>query len=177
MNRDIRFQTKTAWMPACALCINWSVLQLCPWLELGVFARAAAWLAGACAGSPVATCADGWKFWFHGLPMLVTTTCSATDYFLLLTALLGWQLARAGVSTLRGLTAACLLAVPVTITVNALRLITLAVAHRWLIPLAPDTYEHFLHLLFGLAVFLPALVAINALLELRHDRITTHTVS
>jgi hypothetical protein len=54
----------------------------------------------------------------------------------------------------------------VALLINALRIICLVQAHRWIIPLLPDHYFAFAHMLIGVAVFLPALIALNALLEL-----------
>ena len=54
---------------------------------------------------------------------------------------------------------------PLTLFVNALRVVTVTAAHRWLIPLLPSAYDAFLHLLTGVAIFLPALIALNLLLE------------
>ncbi|MFH1499025.1 MAG: archaeosortase/exosortase family protein [Verrucomicrobiota bacterium] len=157
--------------------INAAALRVFPQIETGLFVRAAAWLAGVVTGSPVEAADGGWVFHFHGLPMLVSAACSASDYWLLVTALLGWQLARVSDSPIRAGLAACLLAAPVAIAVNVARLATLAVAHRWLIPLAPDTYANVLHLLLGVSVFLPALIALNALLDHRHARLQSRAVS
>jgi exosortase/archaeosortase family protein len=65
----------------------------------------------------------------------------------------------AGVAALAG-------AVPVTLFINGLRLIAVAHAHRWVIPRMPEAYGAFLHMLTGVAVFLPALIALNLIFEI-----------
>jgi exosortase/archaeosortase family protein len=56
--------------------------------------------------------------------------------------------------------------VPVTLFVNALRIVAVAHAHHWVISRLPASYDAFLHLLTGASVFLPALIALNLVLEL-----------
>jgi exosortase/archaeosortase family protein len=80
-----------------------------------------------------------------GQPLLVTTACSAGDFFLM--------------------TAALVAAVPLTLFINALRLIVVAHAHDWVIPRMPEAYGAFLHMLTGAAVFLPALITLNLIFE------------
>lgn len=95
---------------------------------------------------------------------MVTEACSATDFYLMTTALLGWHLA----TRLRwplALAGAVAAAIPITVLVNALRIIAVAQAHRWVIPRMPDAYENFLHMLTGAAVFLPALIVLNLVFE------------
>lgn len=170
MNDAKRLSARTVWVPATAALINGAALQAFPGLESGVFVRVSAWLAGILTASPVEATTAGWVFQFHGLPMLVSAACSATDYWLIVTALLAWQFGRGQTGAARAILAACLLSAPVAIAVNVARLTSLAVAHRWLIPLAPEAYANVLHLMLGIAVFLPALIALNALLEHRHAR-------
>jgi exosortase/archaeosortase family protein len=95
----------------------------------------------------------------------VTAACSATDYYLMVVALITWQRTRHGQSALPALLVGLVAALPLTLFVNALRVITVTAAHRWFIPLLPATYGAFLHLVTGVAVFLPALIALNLLLE------------
>ncbi|MBK8478877.1 MAG: exosortase/archaeosortase family protein [Opitutaceae bacterium] len=141
------------------------LLFLFPRLELGLFARGAAQLASLATGSPMLRAAAGWLLPSAQTPILVTTACSGADYFLIVAALLGWQLARRGRAVLRAALVGCALSLPFAITVNALRLTTLAQMHRWFIPLLPDVYAPFLHLLTGVAVFLPSLIALHLLIE------------
>lgn len=140
-------------------------LHLFPEVGLAVFARGAAQLAGLYAGAVVTPIADGWHLTIADLPIGVTAACSATDFFLMLAALLAWQLARRGLPLGLVVTASLLAAVPLAILVNALRVIAVAQAHRWFIPLLPDSWAAFAHLLTGAAIFLPALILISLALE------------
>lgn len=138
--------------------------QLVPWLEVGVFVAGAARLAGFLSGVPVAAGEDGWLLGFAEQPLRVTAACSATDFYLMTTAVLGWHLAM----RLRGslaLVCAAAGAIPITLLVNALRLIAVAQAHGWVIPRLPAAYESFLHMLTGAAVFMPALIVLNLIFE------------
>lgn len=144
------------------------LLKLVPGLEGEVFVAGAAWLTGVISGTPVEGGAEGWRLAFAGQPLLVTEACSATDFFLMVAALLGWH----GALRMRrsawwpvAVLAALVAAVPLTLFVNALRLVAVAHAHRWVIPRVPEAYEAFLHLLTGAVVFLPALIALNLALE------------
>jgi exosortase/archaeosortase family protein len=56
-------------------------------------------------------------------------------------------------------------AVPVALAINALRIVAVAQLHRWILPRLPETYGPFLHMLTGVAVFLPAFILANLLLE------------
>jgi exosortase/archaeosortase family protein len=136
-----------------------------PALELGLFAHTAARIAGLLCGSPVLPVADGWQLPAAPTPVLVTSACSGADYFLIVAALLGWRLARGRCAPWRAAALALAAALPLAIAVNALRIAALAQVHRWVIPLWPDSYANFLHLLTGVAVFLPALIALHLLLE------------
>jgi exosortase/archaeosortase family protein len=144
------------------------LLKLLPSLELALFARGAAQLAGLFTGAPVQRIAEGWLLFQPEFPVVVTVACSATDYFLIVAALIGWQIARRGqhsafavLAVLTGL----LVALPLSIAINALRIVAVSAAHRWFTPLLPAAYSSFLHLLTGAAIFLPALIALNLALE------------
>lgn len=144
------------------------LLKTVPWLEADIFIAGAARLAGLVSGAAVERAADGWTLAFAGQPLLVTAACSATDFFLMTAALLGWHAARrVDRPALFPVAAAgaLLAAVPLTLAVNALRLVAVAHAHRWVIPRLPAACDAFLHMLTGVAVFLPALIALNLLLE------------
>jgi exosortase/archaeosortase family protein len=143
------------------------VLFFVPTLEIELFARGAAQLAGFLGGSPVLRDEAGWMLPSGELPVLVTAACSGADFFLIVAALVGWQLARRGVRPAGAIVAGLAAAVPVAIYVNALRIVAVAQAHRWVIPRLPDAYGAFTHMLTGVAVFLPALIALNVLLEIR----------
>ena len=149
---------------AAALC-GGLLLKLIPALELALFARGAAELAGLFTGTPVVPINAGWLLPSPALPVAVTAACSATDFFLMVAALVSWQLARHGQHPVRATLAGLGAALPLAIFLNALRIVAVSAAHRWFIPLLPDAYGSFLHLLTGAAVFLPALIALNLLLE------------
>jgi hypothetical protein len=99
----------------------------------------------------------------------VTTACSAGDFFLMTAALLGWHGAKAVAGRPAWLpaagAAALVAAVPLTLFINALRLIVVAHAHGWVIPRMPEAYGAFSHMLTGAAVFLPALITMNLIFE------------
>ena len=141
------------------------LLVLFPPLELELFARGAAQLAGLLSGAPVLRSAEGWLLPSANLPVLVTSACSGADYFLIVAVLLGWHLSRRGRALPRAVLCGTVFACPLAIAVNALRIATLAQMHRWFIPLLPVSYAPFLHMLTGVAVFLPALIALHLLLE------------
>jgi len=144
------------------------LLKTVPWMEPDIFIAGAARLAGWVSGAAAERAPDGWTLAFAGQPLLVTAACSATDFFLMTAALLGWHGARRVDRPALlpvAAAAALVMAVPVTLAVNALRLVAVAHAHRWVIPRLPPAYDAFLHQLTGVAVFLPALIALNLLLE------------
>ena len=100
-----------------------------------------------------------------GAPVTVTLACSATDYFLIVASLVGFQAARARVNPFIAASAGLAVAVPLTLLVNAIRIITVAHAHPWFISRLPAAYEAFLHMTVGAAVFLPSLILLNLCLE------------
>jgi exosortase/archaeosortase family protein len=141
------------------------LLHLFPSLELACFARGAAQLAGLFTGMPVEPMAGGWLLPYADLPVGVTAACSATDFFLMLAALIAWQLARRGHHPGRVVAASFVIAAPLTIFLNSLRVVTVTQAHRWFIPLLPASYGPLLHLLAGAAIFLPSLILVSLCLE------------
>lgn len=143
------------------------ILHLLPALELGVFARGAARIAGCLAGTAVQPSAEGWLLSGTAVPVAVTAACSATDFYLMLVTLIAWQLGRRSRPVWFALPAALLAALPLDLLVNALRIVAVAAAHRWLIPRLPDAYGPFLHMLTGAVIFLTSLMLLNLLLE-RH---------
>jgi exosortase/archaeosortase family protein len=133
-----------------------------------MFVGGAARLAGGLAGVPAMRADEGWELWLSSQPLLVTSACAATDFFLITAALFGWHFARrtGGAASFAIAAAGALVAAaPTTLAVNALRLIAVAHAHRWVIPRLPAAYDSFLHMLTGVAVFLPALIALNLILD------------
>ncbi|MFT3782260.1 MAG: archaeosortase/exosortase family protein [Nibricoccus sp.] len=216
-------------LTASAALLVGSGLAFWPRADVEVFGRGAARLAGVLLGCPVVRIESGW--WLSANPpSVVSAACSGTTFFMMLSALVGWRLARifrpsgdegAGPSTRwarRGVaiessrksksprrfeelrpcsgvssylkeiagaaTTVCLWRVVVgvlgalvlAITANGLRVAAVVQAHRWVIPHFPDQYRGALHLATGLAVFLPALVGVNLLLEkYGRTRSTLHT--
>lgn len=141
------------------------LLRWWPGLELKCFAGGAARLAGLLTGSPVLRVDQRWELPATDVPVAVTAACGATDFFLMVAALISWQLARRGSSLTLAVSSGLVAALPLAISINALRIVAVAQAHRWVIPLLPDSYEPFLHMLTGVAVFLPSLIALNLLFE------------
>lgn len=153
--------------------LAWIVgFQIFPGLKLEVFARVTAMLAALFLGGSAARTDTGWMLPHVSVPCVVTTDCSAADYTLLAAALIAWRAARSGRHIGMAVLLGSAFSGPFAIGVNALRVTVVTQAHRWAIPLAPESYGHFLHLLIGAAVFLPCLIALNALLHAyeRHAR-------
>lgn len=140
--------------------------KIFPSLELEVFAHAAAQLVGLLSGAPVFRAAEGWTVFLVNSPVVVTAACSATDYFLIVAGLIGFQAARRRLNLPAAASIGLAAALPVTIFVNAARIVTVAYAHPWIISRLPATYESFLHMLAGAVVFLPSLIVLNLLLEI-----------
>lgn len=140
------------------------MLACFPRLETELFAGGAARLASWFSGVAAVRLDEGWALAFSGQPVIVTTACNATDFFLMTAALLGWHCARR-MRLPVAVVAALGAAVPLTLFINALRIVAVAQAHRWIIPRMPAAYGSFLHMLTGVAVFLPALIALNLILE------------
>ena len=141
------------------------VLRFFPALELALFARGTAQLASLFTGTPLLRAADGWQLPSPDLPVVVTAACSATDFFLMVAALIAWQFARRGKPPALTVLVALLTALPLAIVINSLRIVAVTQAHRWFIPLLPEAYAPFAHMLTGAAVFLPSLITLNLLLE------------
>lgn len=136
-----------------------------------VFVGGAARLVSLWSGTARLPTAEGWALPLTSTPVIVTAACSATDFYVMVATLLSWHLARrwprdGGAAA--AVASALIIALPLTLLVNALRIIAVAAAHRWVIPRLPPAYDAFLHLLTGAAVFLPALILLNLTLESLH---------
>lgn len=140
-------------------------LSLFPILKADLFATGAARVAAGLLGTGLVEAGGVPTLRLGELAVAVVPACSGTDFFGMVAALLGWRLAadkrRIAPAVLLGVA----LALPVTLLVNGLRIAAVAQAHRWLIPLLPERYGAFAHLVMGVAIFLPALTALNLGLE------------
>lgn len=146
-----------------------SLPHVWPTFEFSVLAQGAARIAALLTGSPLVQLDSGFALPAARVPVIVTTACSAADFCSIVAALVAWRMARHSRAPWLAIAAGCTAAVPLTVLVNALRITALTQAHRWVIPRFPSAYGPFLHLLIGVAVFVPALLALNFLLEL-HGR-------
>lgn len=142
-----------------------AAIHFFPQVELALFARGAATLASLFTGAPVLQAEQGWLLPLQGQPILVSQACSGTTFFTIVSAILAWHLAQRTKSLPKAASLSLLLSLPIATFINALRIVCLAQAHRWAIPLLPDTYAAFAHMLVGVAVFLPSLIALNIALE------------
>lgn len=132
--------------------------------EETIFCGGSAKIAGFLSGNPVTRIGEGWLI-AAPLTVVVTTACSGATYFVLLAGLAGWHLSRRGRKTIFRAGGAVLAALPAVLAINALRIVTVAQLHRWVLPRLPEAQGPFLHMLTGVAVFLPALILANLLLE------------
>lgn len=168
MRMPTSFPVRAGVMALGAGVVGAGVLKIVPRLVSEVFIGGAARVAGLLSGAATVRMDDGAALMIAGQPVLVTAACSATDFFLMTTAVLGWHFARGAERRAWrpvAIAGAVVAAVPLTLFVNALRIVAVAHAHRWIIPRMPDAYGSFLHMLTGAAVFLPALIVMNLLLE------------
>jgi exosortase/archaeosortase family protein len=136
-----------------------------PNAEMEWFARGTGQLAALFTGGSLERVEEGWLLGGAFEPVVVSAACSATHYYLTIVALLAWRLAPGRFSPPMVIGMAIATAVPLVFLVNALRVIVVMHAHHWVIPQLPEAYGPFLHLLAGVAVFLPALITLNLLLE------------
>jgi len=137
-----------------------------PSIERGFFSRGTAVLAGLFTGAPVIEVDAGWLLGVANSPVVITDACSATDYFMITALLIAWHLSAPGRSVVVGSLSALVLALPLTLGVNAFRIVVVSQLHHWTSSSVPSSYGHFVHLLIGVAVFLPSLIALNLLLEI-----------
>lgn len=150
--------------------LAWVVLGLFPEAEMAVFARGAASLAALLTGSPVDRAEEGWLLAGQAQPVLVSAVCSATGYFLAVVALVGWRLGQFRLPAPQAMLVAVAAGLPVTLLINALRVVVVMHAHRWVIPQFPAAYAPFLHMFAGVAIFLPALIGLNLIFEYHGNR-------
>ena len=156
----------------CALLASGSataIVYLIPQLEIQLFARGAATLAGLLSGAPVFPDASGWIMPILSQRALINGACSGTDFYLLTATLIAWHLPGYFKRPHLSIPLALLGGLIFTISVNALRILCVAHAHYWIIPNVPENYANFIHMSLGAAVFLPALILLNIAFEY-HDR-------
>ncbi|MEO6006032.1 MAG: exosortase/archaeosortase family protein [Opitutus sp.] len=173
---------RAGWIPFLADCFprSWALVSgavsagaaalfvhLCPGFEFNILAQGAARVAALVCGSSMEVSTRGFAVPEAQVPVIVTAACSAADYFCIMAALVTWQLARRAPRAWVMIPVGLAAAVPLTIIVNALRILSVAHAHRWIIPHFPAAYSSFLHLTAGVAVFLPSLIALQFLFS-RH---------
>jgi exosortase/archaeosortase family protein len=153
-----------------AAAIGALVLSVTPQLRTELFAAGAAQIAASLLGADVVRGEATWLIELSDRTVAVTGACSGTDFFLMVAALLGWRLTREDRSFVRTVLTGLALALPVTLLVNAMRVVAVAQAHRWVIPLLPERHGAFAHMATGAAVFLPSLIVLNLVLELYAKR-------
>ena len=136
-----------------------------PSVELQVFAQGAAKIASLFSGAPLVEGESGWLLPLSHQTILISEACSGATFFIITSTLLCWHIARRTEHHIATLVIALSSALALAIFINALRIICLVQAHRWFIPHLPENYTSFAHMLIGIAVFLPSLIALNALLE------------
>jgi exosortase/archaeosortase family protein len=146
------------------------LVQSVPPVRIDLFAAGAAKLAAMLLGAGVERTNGAWVIAFGDRSVAVTAACSGTDFFLMVCVLVGWRLLGHEKSFARAVFASLALALPITLLVNALRVVAVAQAHRWVIPLLPERHAAFAHMFTGVAVFLPSLIALNSVLEMYAKR-------
>ena len=100
-----------------AMLMGTVILQQFPALELSLFAAGAARLTGFLTGMPVGRIAEGWLLTSSSSVIAVTAACSATDYYLMVVALLTWQRVRQGQTAFAALLVGFFAALPLTVPV------------------------------------------------------------
>lgn len=136
-----------------------------PSVELQIFAQGAARIASLFTGAPILESEAGWLLPLSHRTILISEACSGATFFIITCTLLCWHISRRTGRPIAIIIMAFSSALALAIFINALRIICLVQAHRWLIPRLPDNYAGFAHMLIGIAIFLPSLIALNALFE------------
>jgi exosortase/archaeosortase family protein len=150
---------------AMAGAISGGILMCWPAIQSAIFCHGASAFAGLLSGLPAIRVENGWLL-PAALPMVVTNACSGTTYFILLTALLGWHIGNRNRFVPIAAAVAIASALPLSIGINGFRIAVLVQVHRCLIPRFPESFAPFLHLLSGVAIFLPALIIVNLVCEI-----------
>lgn len=168
MNHDVRYH----WLAPCAfataaLAAAQAAAAAVPSLRDAWFARPTAWLAGLHFGADGAALRDGFLLSRPGEePLLVTTACSGYDFFSLLVAMvvlaLSARIGRAGPGPWLG---ALVAAYAVAIVSNAARVVSVAHVDALAQVFLPSMLADSVHRAAGMAVFLPVLMFVYALVE------------
>jgi exosortase/archaeosortase family protein len=152
--------------------VPWSALRIWPDLDVNVLARASAQFAALFMGCPVVRDELGWTLITAPVSSTVSAACSGADFLVVAAVVLAWRLASHGCGFASTFILTTLLAGPFSVLVNGTRIVAVTQMHRWVIPLFPSSCSAFLHLVTGVAVFLPALILLHATLPnlpaLRH---------
>ena len=164
---DLRLPTVRAiWAGSATLAVGWLLLSAFPSSEIDVFSAGAARVTGIVTGLPTFRVEQGWMLPLAGpWPVVVSPACSASHYFLMISALLSSHLARRGSSLMLAVAMGLMVGFPLTLLVNALRILSVIQVYRWIVPHVLARRVPFLHTLTGVAVFLPCLISVNFLLE------------
>ena len=154
--------------------IPWIALHIWQDLDMEVLARASAQIAALFMGCPIAHDPLGWTLMTTPVSSTVSAACSGADFVGLSAMVFAWHLAWRGWHFIIVVGTAVSLTGPFSILVNAVRIVAVIQMHRWVIPLFPPSCSAFLHLVTGVAVFLPALIFLHATLPgFDHSRRST----
>ena len=170
ISRRIASGVRAPAVGAAAVGLGTLLLHFAPALQLEFFAAAAARAASVLTGAPFVRVDAGWMLAVANQPIVVSAACSGTGYYLMVAALLGWRWLGREKRFVPAVAVSLAGALPLAIVVNALRVVAVAQAHRWIIPRLPASHEAFAHMLTGAAVFLPSLIALNLVFEFYGNR-------
>jgi len=160
------FDVRAIWAGVGTLATGWLLLTAFPSCEIDVFSAGAARVTGIITGLPTFRVEQGWMLPTAGpWPVVVSPACSASHYFLIVSTLLSTHFARRGGSLVFAAAMGLMVGFPLTLLVNAMRILSVIQVYRWIVPHVPAHRVLFLHMLTGVTVFLPCLIGINYLLE------------
>ena len=149
---------------ACSL-ISASVVYFYPAVEMHIFIQGTAKLVSLFIGAQVLQVDSGWLLYLPSITLLVSKACSGTNFFIITCTLLGWHLADKTKYHIVNIGIVITVASFFSVLINALRIACLSLAHHLFFPFLPENYIAFAHMLVGVAVFLPALIGLNAIFE------------
>lgn len=158
------FRARRFAAPGLAGALVIAALRQWPAIEMDVLAQGAARVASLFLGCPLIREEVGWTLESSRVASTVSAACSGADFLAIFAVVLAWRLTARGLNTARSLAITLTASVPLVIVINAVRIVAVTHAHRWVIPLFPASCSAFLHLATGVAVFLPALIFLHVLL-------------